>query len=137
MNQQQSSFRNLLNGHAESTTLSDFQFENQRRTFDSFGYAVDPTVGEHATPQIVGNQTSAEENEGRTVFEMKRKEATEKRKKLKNYDPSDVEGFRGPWAEFENEIKVARPSEVRKLSRFEIIRLSDLNLKCSRRNKKK
>ncbi len=101
-----------MNGHAESTNLSDFQFENQRRTFDSFGYAADPSVGEHATPQIVGDQVNAEMNEGRTIFETIRKRQNEKRKIEKNFDSSDVEGFQGPWAPYADEITVSRPSEV-------------------------
>lgn len=112
LTQQQRSFRNVLNGHAESTTLSDFQFENQRRTFDSFGYALDPSVGEHATPQIVGDTITAEKNQGMTIFEAPKKRLTDKRKKEKNYDSSDVEGFQGPWAPFADEITVSRPSEV-------------------------
>ena len=117
LSQQQRSFRNVLNGHTERTTLSEFQFENQRRTFDSFGYAVDPTVGEHSTPQIVGDQTSAELNQGMTVFETKRKRPVEKRDREKNSDAGDVEGFHGPWAPFVNEITVSRPSEVSESSK--------------------
>ena len=113
LTQQQRTFRNVLNGHAESTTLSDFQFENQRRTFDSFGYALDPSVGEHATPQVVGDTVTAEKNQGMTIFEAPKKRLTDKRKKEKNYDSSGVEGFQGPWAPFVDEITVSRPSEVR------------------------
>jgi len=83
LTQQQRSHKNLLNAHVESTNLSDFQFENQRRTFDSFGYAADPSVGEHATTQIIGDQVSAEMNEGKSIFETKRKSQSEKRKKEK------------------------------------------------------
>jgi pre-mRNA-processing factor 17 len=93
--------------------LSEFQFENQRRTFDSFGYAADPSVGEHATPQMIGDQASAEENQGMTIFETSRKHAGDKRKKEKNNDAADVEGYQGPWAPFVDEITVSRPSEVR------------------------
>ena len=95
--------------------MSDFQFENQRRTFDSFGYAADPSVGEHTTLQLIGDQTNAELNEGRTVFETKRKRLVEKREREKNDDAGDTEGFAGPWAPFVNEITVSRPSEVRSL----------------------
>ena len=148
MTQQQRCFKNVLNGHAESTTLSDFQFENQRRTFDSFGYALDPSAGEHATPQIVGDQDSAEINQGMTFFETSKKrpgerpredrnnaaaagdqsvedeesedvnqdvttvETNKRRKKIKNNDAGDVEGFHGPWAPYVNEITESRPSEV-------------------------
>lgn len=101
-----------MNGYTERTTLSDFQFENQRRTFDSFGYAADPSVGEHATPQIIGDQVTAEANQGMTIFETSKKRLAEKRQREKNYNPDDVEGFQGPWAPFVDEITVSRPSEV-------------------------
>ena len=97
--------------------MSEFQFENQRRTFDSFGYAADPSVGEHATPQIIGDQASAEENQGMTIFETKRRQLGDKRKKEKNNDAGDVAGYQGPWAPFVDEITVSRPSEVRLISR--------------------
>lgn len=42
--QQQQSARNMLSGYVEPAHISEFQFENQRRTFNSFGYAVDPSV---------------------------------------------------------------------------------------------
>ncbi|CAF4007742.1 unnamed protein product [Rotaria sp. Silwood2] len=111
LTQQQKSHKNLINGHAESTNLSDFQFENQRRTFDSFGYAADPSVGEHTTLQIIGDQISAEQNQGKTIFETNRKYSNEKRKIEKNYDSSDVEHFQGPWAPFADEITISRPTE--------------------------
>ncbi|CAF3620454.1 unnamed protein product [Rotaria sordida] len=111
LTQQQRSYKNLINGHAESTNLSDFLFENQRRTFDSFGYAADPSVGEHAIPQIIGDQISAEQNEGKTIFETNKKRSYEKRKKEKNDDSSDVEHFQGPWAPFVDEVTISRPNE--------------------------
>ena len=43
--QQQQAARNMLSGYVEPAYVSEFQFENQRRTFNSFGYALDPTVG--------------------------------------------------------------------------------------------
>lgn len=36
--------RNMLSGFVEQAHISEFQFENQRRTFTSYGYALDPTV---------------------------------------------------------------------------------------------
>lgn len=41
---QQQATRNMLSGYVEPAHLSEFQFENQRRTFNSFGYALDPSV---------------------------------------------------------------------------------------------
>jgi len=52
-------------------------------------------------------------NQGMTIFETSKKRFAEKRKKEKNNDPSDVEGFHGPWAPFVDEITISRPSEVR------------------------
>ena len=34
----------MLSGYVEKAHISEFQFENQRRTFASYGYALDPTV---------------------------------------------------------------------------------------------
>jgi pre-mRNA-processing factor 17 len=69
-------------------------------------------VGEHATLQIVGDLDNAEKQQGMTIFETSKTRSGEKRKKEKNYDSSDVEGFQGPWAPFAEEITVSRPSEV-------------------------
>lgn len=34
----------MLSGYVEKAHISEFQFENQRRTFQSYGYALDPTA---------------------------------------------------------------------------------------------
>lgn len=36
--------RNTLAGYVEKAHISAFQFENQRRTFHTYGYALDPSV---------------------------------------------------------------------------------------------
>lgn len=36
--------RNTLSGYVEKAHISAFQFENQRRTFHTYGYALDPSV---------------------------------------------------------------------------------------------
>ncbi len=48
-----------------------------------------------------------------TVFEAKPKRAGDKRKKEKNWDSSDVDGYLGPWAKYADEKTVMKPSEVR------------------------
>ena len=35
-----------------------------------------------------------------------------KRKKMQNRDPSDIEGYLGPWGKYKNEQTVMKPSEV-------------------------
>ena len=75
--------------------VSDFQFDAQRKTFHTEGYAEDPTA--YATTvgtTYVGSVEKAEENEGRTVFEDK-KEKVKKRKREHFGDPSDPEGYKG------------------------------------------
>ena len=49
---------------------------------------------------------------GLTVFEASKKRPGDKRKKERNMDPSDLEGFLGPWAKYKDEQTVMKPSEV-------------------------
>lgn len=42
--QQMKAQRNMLSGYVEKAHISEFQFENQRRTFTSYGYAMDPST---------------------------------------------------------------------------------------------
>lgn len=48
---------------------------------------------------------------GLTVFETGQKKI-EKRKKFKENDASNIDGFLGPWAKYVDEKEVAKPSEV-------------------------
>lgn len=112
--------KNTLNGYVESTNVSNFQFENQRRTFYAYGYAQDPSK---SGEKLVGDLGAASNHQAVTVFENKSglDQPKEKRKKIKNDDPSDIDGYLGPWATFENQITVARPSEEEKLELAEIL----------------
>lgn len=109
--QQMSAPRNMLSGYAEPAHLNDFMFEEQRRTFSTFGYALDPSLdNSHLTTGYIGAVEEAEKNKGLTVFEAGAKK-TEKRKKVKGSDASNIEGFLGPWAKYLDEKDVAKPSE--------------------------
>ena len=48
--------KNTLTGFVEPANLSDFQFETQRRTFNTYGYAMDPSSGGN---KIIGNSEIA------------------------------------------------------------------------------
>ena len=50
---------------------------------------------------------------GLTVFEVGKKRPGDKRKRERNVDASDLEGFLGPWAKYKDEQTVMKPSEVR------------------------
>ena len=49
---------------------------------------------------------------GVTVFEALKKREGDKRKRQKNDNPHDIEGYLGPWGKFVDEKTVMKPSEV-------------------------
>ncbi|KAJ8355685.1 hypothetical protein SKAU_G00184790 [Synaphobranchus kaupii] len=111
--QQMAAPRNMLSGFAEPAHVNDFMFEQQRRTFSTYGYALDPSVdtSQVSSSSYIGALDEAEKNKGLTVFEASAKKAGDKRKKLKGGDASEIEGFLGPWAKYVDEKEVAKPSE--------------------------
>ncbi|RXG61399.1 Pre-mRNA-processing factor 17 [Armadillidium vulgare] len=116
--------RNILSGHVEQAHVSDFQFETQRRTFASYGYAIDPSISGDPVEgkKFIGDTMAAESSSGLTVFETKpKKDLPNKRKLSKNDNPQDIEGFKGPWAKYENEQTVMKPSEEEQLKLDEIL----------------
>ncbi|XP_060063227.1 pre-mRNA-processing factor 17-like [Ylistrum balloti] len=111
--QQMLAKKNMISGYAENAHFNQFQFENQRRTFTSYGYAVDPSVDVQVSsePPIVGDRVAADDSKGLTVFEAMPKRPEDKRKRLRNSDAGDVEGYLGPWGKFVDEKTVMKPSE--------------------------
>ncbi|XP_063703595.1 pre-mRNA-processing factor 17 [Culicoides brevitarsis] len=108
LTEQMKAHRNTLSGFVEKAHISEFQFENQRRTFHSFGYAVDPsTVTDGKT--YVGHLQGAYDSDGKTVFQKTTRK--DPRKRIKNNMPEDVHGFSGPWAKYEDEQRVACPND--------------------------
>ena len=49
---------------------------------------------------------------GVTVFEAMQKRKGDKRRRHRNDDAGDVEGYLGPWGKFVDEQTVMKPSEV-------------------------
>ena len=97
----------------EDAHVNAFQFELQRKTFHSYGYAYDPsTMGEAEGDKLVGNTLKAKFNDTKTVFEDTKKRPLDKRKKERNDDPSDIEGYLGPWAKFKDEETVSHPNDA-------------------------
>lgn len=127
--QQMQSQRNMLSGYVEPAHMSEFQFENQRRTFNSFGFALDPTVGGDVVEgsKIIGSVEMAEDGNQKTVFESTKLRPLDKRKRKKNNDPSDIDGFLGPWGGFVDEQRVMKPTEEEAAELEELV---------SKRNKK-
>nr|KAF7417260.1 hypothetical protein H0235_011791 [Vespula pensylvanica] len=111
--QQQRAVKNMLSGYVEKAYISEFQFENQRRTFASYGYALDPTVDGSAEEgkTLIGAKEAAEESGGKTVFENTTLRPSDKRKRHRNNDPADIEGFLGPWGGYIDERRVVKPTQ--------------------------
>uniref|UniRef100_A0A3Q3Q595 Pre-mRNA-processing factor 17 n=1 Tax=Monopterus albus TaxID=43700 RepID=A0A3Q3Q595_MONAL len=110
--QQMAAPRNMLSGYVEPAHVNDFMFEQQRRTFSTYGYALDPSVDTHQafSNSYIGAVDEAEKNKGLTVFESGHKKS-EKRKKVKGGDAGEIDTFLGPWAKYVDEKDVAKPSE--------------------------
>ena len=80
--------------------------------FFSYGFAYDPSTTEQGEgDKLVGSEASAADVEYKTVFEDLRKRPLDKRKKEKNNDPSDIDGYLGPWAKYADEETVSRPKD--------------------------
>ena len=47
------------------------------------------------------------------MFELTAKRPEDKRKRQRNPDPSDIEGYLGPWGKFVDEQTVMKPNEVK------------------------
>lgn len=54
---------------------------------------------------------AAKELGGKTVFENTILRPSDKRKRYRNNNPSDIEGFLGPWGGYIDEKRVVKPSE--------------------------
>jgi hypothetical protein len=78
---------------------------------------LDPTVG--GTPEesthFIGATEAAKEADGKTVFESTKERKSDKRQRSKNDNPSDIEGFLGPWGGYVDEKRVMKPNEVSRL----------------------
>ncbi|XP_059157452.1 LOW QUALITY PROTEIN: pre-mRNA-processing factor 17-like [Physella acuta] len=111
---QSSQKKNTLCGFVEPAHVNSFQFDNQRKTFTSYGFALDPSVDNGSQPDtFIGDVKLLEENKGKTVFETNSvvEKKKKKRKREVNEDPADIDGYLGPWAKYKDEETVSRPSE--------------------------
>ncbi|XP_077967171.1 pre-mRNA-processing factor 17-like [Styela clava] len=137
---QQLAQKNTLAGFVQEAHVDKFQFENQRKTFYSYGYAVDPSIDESGIDETAGNKTviadvgeelMAKNNEKeRTVFEKIKTREADKRKRQKCDNPEDIDGFLGPWGGFVDDVKISKPSEE------EQIEIDELLAKRKKRGKK-
>lgn len=109
--------QNSVNGHFEGTSMSDFDFRNQQRTFDNLGYAKDPSMysdGSQVAGGYVGDVARARQLDGASALELRGglhtdRQAAKERKKQRvgqEGDTSVVEGegaYVGPWGGWSGE----------------------------------
>lgn len=105
--------KNNLAGYVEKASVSEFNFDMQRKTFQSYGYAIDPSTNQ-VGDGIVGDTAEASNKNSVTVFETAPLRPKDKRRRERNDDPSDVNGYLGPWANYKNQVLVATPTEEEK-----------------------
>ena len=77
------------------------------------GYALDPTIDGSAEEGkvLIGAIEAAEATGAKTVFETTVMRPSDKRKRNKNDDPTDITGFLGPWGGFIDERRIIKPNE--------------------------
>lgn len=101
--------KNFLTGNLEPAFVSAATFELERKNFQSYGSASNPSdgslVGSLVTKPTQATEPLADIADPESVADAGGKQ--KKRKRAKNMDSGDVDGYTGPWAEFENEIKVS------------------------------
>ncbi|XP_067945704.1 pre-mRNA-processing factor 17-like [Watersipora subatra] len=131
--QQMKAVKNTITGFAEPSHVSQFQFETQRRTFHSYGYAIDPsadTAVDDGMP-IVGDLKAASEGKELTVFETAKLREGDKRKRQRNDDAGDVEGYLGPWGKYIDEKTTMVPDEEEKKVLDELVSKRKKNKKIA------
>ncbi|CAB4058081.1 CDC40 [Lepeophtheirus salmonis] len=106
----ESALKNTYAGYVEPAHLNDYQFEEERKNFQFKGFAMDPSLGSDA---LVASDKNKFQDEDKDFFSPNvcQPEKQPSRKRETNVDPSDIEGFLGPWGKYKDEVTVSKPSE--------------------------
>uniref|UniRef100_A0A915EDI7 Pre-mRNA-processing factor 17 n=1 Tax=Ditylenchus dipsaci TaxID=166011 RepID=A0A915EDI7_9BILA len=110
--------------------FNSFHFDRAIRSFDTLGYAQDPSA--NPKNQYIGDVQKAVESDGVSLFESKTT-GGEKRKKAKNYDSTDLDNYTGPWAKYEDEETVSKPTPELQKEMDEIVRKRKLKSRAGRK----
>jgi len=91
-------------GHVELDAMNELQFEEQRRTFHTYGYALDPSASAVGERRFIGNVEAAAVNKGATIFHDVLPSSNERKKRKSKGDAAlDPFSYEGPWAGYEGE----------------------------------
>ncbi|PAV85509.1 hypothetical protein WR25_09875 [Diploscapter pachys] len=111
--------KNTLTGYVEPAHINEFHFNREIRSFDTLGYARNPTA--EAGNEFIGDVKAAEANQGASLMDSK-KTGGEKRKRERNMDASDLDNYTGPWGRYKDEKAVAVPDAELKKELDEIVK---------------
>lgn len=140
--EKQKAEKNMLTGFVEQAHFNRFHFDRAIRSYDTLGYAQDPSSS--AINKFVGDAKKAAENEGVSLFESA-KTGGEKRKRAANFNAGDLENytghfkknflkyFKGPWARFVDEKAIAKPDPELQKEMNEIVRKRKLKSRAGRK----
>lgn len=93
--------KNTLTGFYEATNLNETQFELERRN----------RIKELKSKQSSTDLAAPQDNANEVQSIVTKPEPRVVGKRLKNDDPTDLDGYLGPWAAYEGERHSAMPSE--------------------------
>jgi len=85
--------KNMLTGFVEPAHFNPFHFDRAIRSYDSLGYAQNPSEAATSS-KFVGDVVKAQEVGGISLYESK-KTGGEKRKRVASYEASDINNFTG------------------------------------------
>lgn len=94
-------------GIVETHHIRAFDFDNQYNSFNTYGTAQGPNSTDL---KRAAHGTVNEENVGKSVYDGACKDD---RKRLKADDPSDLEGYLGPWAGYAGEAERKEQARVK------------------------
>ena len=121
--------KNIANGWMEGSNLNHHIFEEQRRQFAQFDKLDKKTAAQIDTSKVVKLKPHTTVNRHRNCAKPH-----EKRKRVKNEDPSDLENFTSlGWAEFDDQVNEQGPSEQdREILDEYLVKLRKRGMKCRR-----
>ena len=82
----------MLTGFVEAAHINEFHFDRELRSFDTLGYAKNPSVD--SKNDFIGDVVKAKETSGASLFDSM-KTGGQKRKREVNWDASDVDNYTG------------------------------------------
>ncbi|KAF7634599.1 hypothetical protein Mgra_00006048 [Meloidogyne graminicola] len=124
--------KNTLTGFVEPAHFNEFHFDRSIRSYDTLGYAENPSADAGGSSSYIGDVESANLTGGRSLFESA-KTGGQKRKRITNYDASDIDGYTGPWARFEDQQIVSKPDPELQKEMDEFIRKKKMKSRVGRK----